>query len=92
MAMLKERVNSYPDDSYLEILSQADNGGWVLRLPPSLKVHQSELEHLLGKVFSGRPSSLENLALAQQMSLNWCQSKCRQNGVSLDDCLTETAF
>jgi hypothetical protein len=89
MAMLKERVKHHPDDYYLEILSQADNGGWILRLPPSLKAQQPELEMLIDKVFSGRPSCRENLALAQQMSVNWCASKCRQRGVSLDDCLAE---
>lgn len=87
--MLTERVRYSTDDPYLEILSPSDSGGWILRLPPSLKVHQSELEQLLGKVFSGRPSSNENLALAQQMSLNWCVSKCKQSGRSLDDCMSE---
>ena len=89
MAMLRERLSErvkfHPDDYYLAILSQADNGGWILDLPPSLQPHQPELEQMLGKVFTGRPSNTENLALAQQMSINWCLSKCRQNGWSFDD-------
>jgi len=88
MAMLGERVRVQPDDIYLQILSQADNGGWVLSLPPSLKAQQTELEQLLGQVFTGRPTSAYNLALAQQMSLNWCMSKCKKAGVSLDDCMS----
>lgn len=74
------------EDSYLEILSQADCGNWVLSLPPGLRVHQQELEQLLGKVFAGRPHSQENLQLAKQMSLNWCFSKCRQTGVTMAQC------
>ncbi|HEY9772858.1 MAG TPA: hypothetical protein V6C81_03505 [Planktothrix sp.] len=89
MPTIHERVRtSHRDDYYLEILSTSDNGNWVLSLPSSLRAHQSELEQLLGKVFSGT-TSLENLALAQQMSLNWCASKCRQSGMSLDDCLAD---
>jgi hypothetical protein len=89
MPTLQDRPTRFQQDFCLEILSAADNGGWVLRLPASLKAHQPELEQLLGNVFSGRPSSSENLALAQQMSLNWCASKCRQNGLTLEDCLSD---
>jgi hypothetical protein len=91
MAILKERISSFQRDDYLEILSQSEQGGWELRLPPTLQQHQSELEQLLGKVFSSRQGSLENLALAQQMSLNWCMSKCRAQGVRLEDCWAEAS-
>jgi hypothetical protein len=56
-------------------------------LPPNLQTYQPELEGLLGKVFSGRPTSAGNLALAKQMSINWCVSKCKQTGMSVDKCL-----
>jgi len=88
MTRLGERARIQPDDCYLQILSQADNGGWELCLPPLLRAQQSELEQLLGQVFTGRPTSPINLALAQQMSLNWCMSKCRKAGLSFDDCLS----
>jgi hypothetical protein len=70
--------------SFLDILSQGSAGAWVLRLPPSLRTYENELESLLGRVFSGRQSA-ENLELAQQMTLNWCVSKCRKMGVSLEE-------
>lgn len=69
-----------------EILTQSGGSQWTLSLPPQLKSHQHELESLLSKVFRGRCSP-ENLPLAQQLSLNWCMSKCRQVGVSFDDCI-----
>ncbi len=72
------------DYGELDILSISE-GNWVLRLPPSLIQHQPELERLLTKVFSGRTE--ENLALAQQMSLNWCVAKCKQSGITLDECM-----
>lgn len=70
--------------NFLEILSQGNGGTWVLRLPPSLRAYENELETLLGRVFSERRSA-DNLELAQQMTLNWCVSKCRKIGLSLDD-------
>lgn len=78
------RVSSPQSEYELDILSISE-GNWVLRLPPPLIQHQPELERLLTKVFSGRNE--ENLALAQQMSLNWCVAKCRQSGLTLDECL-----
>ena len=92
MSLLKERAthpSRHDERFYLDILSESDAGSWVLKLPPLLSKHQGELEHLLRKVFSGRPSSKENFALAQQMSLNWCFSKCRQYGKALDECFSE---
>lgn len=90
---VKDRLDTskFSQDLFHEILSESENGAWVLRLPPSLREHQQELESLLGKVFSGRPPSAENLALAQQMSLNWCFSKCRQAGKRLEDCILEAS-
>ena len=86
MSLVKERTttfNQHDERFYLDILSESEAGSWVIKLPPLLSKHQGELEHLLGKVFSGRPSSKENFALAQQMSLNWCFSKCKQYGKAL---------
>jgi hypothetical protein len=86
MAMIREFTKFHPSDSCLDILS-ADGSDWVVSLPPTLKEYQGELEALLGKVFSQRQHP-ENLALAQQMSLNWCQSKCRQVGISFEETWT----
>ena len=69
---------------FLDILSQGNTGAWVLNLPPRLRAYQSELESLLGRVFRGKEST-ENLELAQQMTLNWCVSKCRKIGLTLDE-------
>jgi hypothetical protein len=75
----------------LAILSFSDAGSWILALPPKLRPHQPELESMLGKVFSGRRSSPDNLALAQQLSLNWCMSKAKLQGMSFEDCFRESA-
>jgi hypothetical protein len=73
------------EEFFLQILYQ-DDTGWKLRLPSELKSHQVELQQLLDKVFANRHSA-ENFALAQQLAVNWCFSKCRQNGISVEDCL-----
>lgn len=75
------------DNNLITLLSVSDSGSFVLKLPPNLQTYQPELEGLLGKVFSGRPTSAGNLALAKQMSINWCVSKCKQTGMSVDKCL-----
>lgn len=72
---------------FLEILSQSASG-WQIALPPGLQMHQGELEILLNKVFGGRPRTNDNLELAQQLTLNWCVSKCRKEGINLEDCWT----
>ena len=77
------------EDSNIEIVTVSDCGSWILRLPPSLKEHQAELERLLFKVFANLPKSPDNVALAKQMSINWCVSKCKQNGLRFEDCLTK---
>lgn len=69
------------------MLTLTENGQLSLSLPPLLKDHQGELEGLLGKVFRGKISSPDNLALARQMSINWCLSKCKQTGQSVEQCL-----
>jgi hypothetical protein len=92
MAVVKDftaKTSKIDERFYLDILSESDSGHWVLRLPPMLAAHQHELEQMLGRVFSGRPNSKENFALAQQMSLNWCFSKCKQVGKPLEECLAE---
>ncbi|HEY9683206.1 MAG TPA: hypothetical protein V6C86_16630 [Oculatellaceae cyanobacterium] len=77
--------NISPEEFFLQILYQ-DDSSWKLRLPKELSSYQAELEQLLAKVFADRHSS-ENFALAQQLAVNWCFSKCRQNGISVEDCL-----
>jgi hypothetical protein len=73
----------------LEILSQ-NASGWQIALPPGLQIHQGELETLLNKVFGGRPRTSDNLELAQQLTLNWCASKCRKEGIKFEDCWPAT--
>ncbi|MBI5176137.1 MAG: hypothetical protein SFV17_06580 [Candidatus Obscuribacter sp.] len=76
-----------PTTGTAELLSVSESGAFVVSLPPALKAHQWELENLLGKFFNGRPTSAGNLALARQLSINWCISKCKQTGQSVDKCL-----
>lgn len=76
------------NDNLDELITINEDGTYLVSLPDSLRAYQSELERLIGKVFNGRPTSGDNLALARQMSLNWCASKCRQNGMELEKCLT----
>ena len=83
MAVAPQRQQAH---YFEEILTQSGGSQWTLSLPAQLKSHQHELETLLSKVFRGRCSP-ENLPLAQQLSLNWCMSKCRQAGLSFDDCI-----
>ena len=81
---LPKRQEEAAADYYLDILSDNDNS-WIVSLPPKLKDYQHELEALLLKVFADRRRRPENLPLAQQLSLNWCMSKCRQVGISMDE-------
>ena len=71
----------------VDVLRAGSNGVWELRLPARLAPHQAELETLISKVFADRPHSAANLELAQQMTLNWCRSKCRKLGINLEDSL-----
>ena len=88
MAIVREPIAYTGMDTtpyFLDILSQSNAGTWVLSLPPRLKPYQNEMEALIGKVFAGRPRSMENLELAQQMTLNWCISKCRKLGITIEE-------
>jgi len=76
------------DQGLSELITIADDGSFMVSLPSNLQAYKDELERLIGKVFNGRPSSRDNLALARQMSLNWCVSKCKQTGMEVDQCLT----
>lgn len=73
---------------FVDILTQSPSGSWVLNLPGRLQPYQDELELLLGRAFAGRPRCQENLELAQQLTLNWCISKCRKQGMTLEECLS----
>lgn len=87
--MTKPDLRHEADDCW-DILSDDGSDSWTVSLPPDLKDYQSELEALLHKVFSGRARASENFALAQQMSLNWCMSKCREVGISFEESLIGT--
>lgn len=92
MATLSEaRLGSGGRDTafFVDILTQNSSGNWVLCLPNRLKPYQDELELLLGRAFAGRPRCQENLELAQQLTLNWCISKCRKQGMTLEECLSD---
>jgi hypothetical protein len=69
----------------LQILTTSESGLWVLALPSPLRPHQQELELILAKVFAEKNNSPDNLALAQQLSLNWCVSMARKQGISLEE-------
>ncbi|MBX9878664.1 MAG: hypothetical protein K2Y22_09415 [Candidatus Obscuribacterales bacterium] len=80
-------LNKQPADLegrlWLEIL--ANNGNDTkYQLPAQLRMHEAELEVLMGKVFRGRSRGPENIDLARQMYLNWCLSKSRQLGITFD--------
>jgi hypothetical protein len=90
MATVREAVGikyapPEPASYFHDILAPSHSGGWDLKLPPGLESYRSELEALLGKVFEGKGRSGANLELAQQMTLNWCMSKCRKLGIGLDE-------
>ncbi|MBZ0189186.1 MAG: hypothetical protein K8F91_23280 [Candidatus Obscuribacterales bacterium] len=61
-----------------EIVGMSESGDWNLNLPVELSAYEGELLSILGKVFVSCPQSLDDLALAEQLSLNWCTAKCRQ--------------
>lgn len=69
---------------YTDIVTLTEGGTWSLSLPPALHSYQAELESMLERVFRNRYNQ-ENLALAQQLSLNWCMSKCKQAGMSFEE-------
>jgi hypothetical protein len=77
------------EERYLKILSASESGSWILELPPRLRPHQPELETMLGRVFPQSRTAPENIALAKQLSLNWCMSKARNQGMDIDDCWQE---
>ena len=74
---------------FVEILTQNSAGSWVLSLPARMKDSQPELEKLLARAFTGRPRCQQNLELAQQLTLNWCVSKCKKQGVSVEEFFRE---
>jgi hypothetical protein len=69
-------------EEIMPIVSLKESGAYVLTLPGFLQSDQNELEHMLNRIFAGCISSPYNLALAQQLSLNWCTSKAKKNGLT----------
>lgn len=83
VAELKQQPADLEGRLWLEML--ANNGADTMyQLPSQLRIHEAELEQLLGKVFRGRPRGPENIDLARQMYLNWCLSKSNQLGITFD--------
>jgi hypothetical protein len=92
MNTLQTRFNSGLDNQNSArgidgMLQLSDSGQFLLSVPPVLKDHQNELEMLLSKVFRGKVNSPDSLALARQMSINWCVLKCKQTGQSVEQCM-----
>lgn len=83
--VLGKPVSMSAEEYFLEILF-LDETGWRVQLPQKLSAYQIELEQLINKVFGNRTRSAENLALAKQLSMNWCFSKCKQSGIEINDC------
>lgn len=73
---------SHSIEDLMPIVSIAESGAYVLRLPRFLQADQIELEQMLNKLFAGHLTLPCNLALAQQLSLNWCASKAKKSGLS----------
>ena len=69
---------SHSLEHLMPIISISDNGCLILRLPGFLQSEQKELEQMLHRVFANRLDTPDNLALAQQLSLNWCASKVKK--------------
>lgn len=70
-------INQFPDD-LMPIVSLEESGCYAISLPASLKGEQHELEQMLNRLFAGRINSQINLALAQQLSLNWYAVKMKK--------------
>ena len=77
---------SHSLDKFMPIISISDKGCMVLSLPNFLQGEKLELEQMLNKVFVNRIDTPDNLALAEQLSINWCVSKARKTGLT-ENCL-----
>ncbi len=88
MKSFNKNCASHSLEEYLPIISVSDKGTFVLTLPGFLQPEQKELEQMLSQVFTKQINTPANLALAQQLSLNWCVSKAKKNGIT-DKCLCQ---
>jgi hypothetical protein len=70
----------------MPIVSLNETGTYNLTLPGFLRAEQNELEQMLSRIFADQNNCSANLALAQQLSINWCMSKAKKNGLS-EKCL-----
>jgi len=75
-------------EQLMPIISVGDSGNYVVTLPGFLKAEQRELEQMLNRLFANRMNTRANLALAQQLSLNWCASKAKKSGLT-ENCLCQ---
>ncbi len=89
---MKSSVNttcvSHSLEQLMPVISLSDKGCIVLSLPGFLRGEETELEQMLNRVFGNRMQTADNLALAQQLSLNWCLSKAKKTGLT-DKCLCQ---
>jgi hypothetical protein len=89
LSELRTNAGSRQTSSVVNILTQNAAGNWVLSLPSRMRDSQDELENLLARAFSGRPRCQSNLELAQQLTINWCISKCRKQGLPFEEFFPE---
>ena len=73
-------------EEIMPIVSLNENGAFTLTLPGFLRPEQKELEQMLSRIFADHKNISANLALAQQLSINWYMSKAKKNGLT-DKCL-----
>jgi hypothetical protein len=85
-AYRKTNCMSHSLQELMPLVSLNETGSYVLSLPGFLRPEQKELEQMLGRIFANSSNSSANLALAQQLSLNWCVSKARKSGLT-DKCV-----
>ncbi len=86
MQAYKRTCVNHSLEEVMPIVSLTGSGNYVLTLPGFLRPEQKELEQMLGRIFADRNHSSANLALAQQLSINWCMSKAKKNGLT-EKCL-----
>ncbi|MCA9805860.1 MAG: hypothetical protein KC777_28020 [Cyanobacteria bacterium HKST-UBA02] len=74
-----------PLEHEVDIVSRSHTGDWAMALPEVLQPFEDELLVILGKVFASCPQNSEDMALAKQLSLNWCIAKCKKLELTPED-------
>ena len=62
---------------------------WIVSLPAPLMEYSSELEALMNKVFKNCPKTGQNIELAKQLAINWCNSKCKELDIPSDSLINQ---